>query len=192
MQDPAFFHFQKIFFYWKDLVSFLKWFWLLILFMTLTWFYPRQQKGQLPTEITFVNNTLPGTKWYIISTDSFPVCLFFKSSIFVTQSLYPRFLPGKELLNVVVHLRLVRTPADHHTSGNAHLPIIKMSSQLKCEMYQSNPRWFSLVGQYWNKEGKEKEAHCGVSIFSRWTHPSFRIGGKSWGFYVFKVDSPQF
>ena len=163
-----------------------------MLFMTFTWFYPRQQKGQLPTEITFVNNTLPGTKWYIISTDSFPVCLFFKSSIFVTQSLYPCFLPGKELLNVVVHLRLVRTPADHHTSGNAHLPIIKMSSQLKCEMYKSNPRWFSLVGQYWNKEGKEKEAHCGVSIFSRWTHPSFRIGGKSWGFYVFKVDSPQF
>ena len=163
-----------------------------MLFMTFTWFYPRQQKGQLPTEITFVNNTLPGTKWYIISTDSFPVCLFFKSSIFVTQSLYPRFLPGKELLNVVVHLRLVRTPADHHTSGNAHLPIIKMSSQLKCEMYKSNPRWFSLVGQYWKKEGKEEGTHCGVSIFSRWTHPSFRIGGKSWGFYVFKVDSPQF
>ena len=56
----------------------------------------------------------------------------------------------------------------------------------------SDPRWFSLVGQYWNKEGKEKEAHCGVSIFSRWTHPSFRIGGKSWGFYIFKVYSPQF
>ena len=183
-----------------------------MLFMTFTWFYPRQQKGQLPTEITFVNNTLPGTKWYIISTDSFPVCLFFKLSICVTQSLYPRFLPGKELLNVVVHLRLVRTPADHHTSGNAHLPIIKMSSQLKCVQVSilkfgspgpispspnvhctgSNPRWFSLVGQYWNKEGKEKEAHCGVSIFSRWTHPSFRIGGKSWGFYIFKVYSPQF
>ena len=124
----------------NDTVLFFQWFWLLILFMNLHLVLSSSTKRTIAYGDNFCNNnTLPGLKWYIISTDSFPVCLFFKFSICVIQSLYPRFLPGKQLLNVVVHLRLVRTPADHHTSGNAHLPIIKMSSQLKCEMYRKQP-----------------------------------------------------
>ena len=87
-------------------------------------------------------------------------------------------------------LRLIITLVAMHTFKQSKWWDYLLSWSVKCA--GSNLRWFSFVDQYWSKEGKEKEAHCGVSIFSRWTHPSFKIGGKSWGFYIFKVDSPQF